>query len=215
MDGKVTGPDLSPNYFKHLATQSTVRKCNKTFSLSTPGMIALCRLCYKNPYVSSTLNSLTPLRCCRVLKEWVNDWRRVQAYTVEPVSFSSGDLIHLPASFQWIWGCCLPMDAKDTSLCREGTTCLLKPALCSSAQPHPGRTDMGTIVSTRVPSLKTHLLACQGVSCDTRAYNVQFPRESPASLRPPASSGWLYGSENFLADLTVRSQAAGMSQLQK
>lgn len=120
--------------------------------------------------------------------------RRVWAYTVEPVSLSSGDLTHLPASFQWIWGCCLPLDVKDTSLCQKVTDMPSETsAVFISLTSHPGRTGYGDHSEYTCSSfLKIHLSACQGGSCETRAYDVQFSGRAQPGLRPPASSGRLH-----------------------
>ena len=55
-----------------------------------------------------------------------------------------------------------------------------------------GGLDMGTTVSTLVPLSSRFICQPARVSCDTRAYNVQFPGRAQPALRPPASSGWLY-----------------------
>ena len=137
MDGKVTGPVLSPNYFKHLATQKLCKKMQQhIFNFNTWDDFTLQTLLEEPLCVQCLEERLTPLRYSR--NTWRNGWmtwRRVRAYTVEPVSFSSGDLTHLLPSSQQIWGCCLSMDGKDTSLCQKVLACLLKPALCSSASP--------------------------------------------------------------------------------
>lgn len=154
-------------------------------------MIALADFA-KNPHVSSTLNSAwTPQVLQECLKEWVNDseespgiYSRTCVLLFWALQYT---FLHLSNGFggaacQWM--------LKTLSLAvGKALTCLLKPALCSSASATSREDpDMGTTVSTRVPLfLKTHLSACQGVSCDTRAHNVQSC-ESPALCLSPAPS---------------------------
>ena len=66
MDGKVTGPVLSPNYFKHLATQKLCKKMQQhIFTFNTWDDFTLQTLLEEPLCVQCLEERLTPLRYSR------------------------------------------------------------------------------------------------------------------------------------------------------
>lgn len=128
--------------------------------------------------------------------------------TVESVSLLSSALTHFPASFQWICGCCPPKWMLKTAPHILMLLCPLKPApYLSASSCIQGGLDMGTTVNALDPLSRR--LICH----PAKAFPVTHVPKTPTSQgepSPPLAPAQLraaIGSENFLADLTMVSQA--------